>query len=65
MWGQDFQRIVKSRLDQALAPMEGGCCGGCFQQTTPQMLNELKLEKFVLCKSCGCILYLPEDTSVS
>ena len=62
---QDYQRAVKARADLALAPLEGGCCGGCFQQTTPQMLNELKLAEFVPCKSCGCILYLPEDTSVS
>jgi len=62
---QDYQRAVKARADLALAPLEGGCCGGCFQQTTPQMFNELKLAKFVPCKSCGCILYLPEDTSVS
>ena len=25
------------------------------------MFNELLLEKMVLCKSCGAILYLPED----
>lgn len=61
---QDYRRAVKARGDQALAPLEGGCCGGCFQQTTPQMLNELQLAQFVPCKSCGCILYLPEDASV-
>jgi predicted nucleic acid-binding Zn-ribbon protein len=59
----DYLRMVKARGDRALAPLEGDCCGGCYQQTTPQMLNELRLSQFVLCKSCGCILYLPEDTS--
>lgn len=58
---QDYNRIVKARGEDGLAPLEGECCGGCFQTVTPQTLNELLLSKPVFCKSCGCLLYLPED----
>lgn len=60
---QYYDRIVKSKADDALAELEGEVCGGCFQQVTPQMLNELGLGQFVPCKSCGRILYLPENRS--
>ncbi|MCA9262706.1 MAG: hypothetical protein KDA60_02610 [Planctomycetales bacterium] len=61
----DYQRMVKAHGDEALAPLEGEVCGGCYQMVTPQMHNELRLERLVLCKSCGRVLYLPEDTTVS
>lgn len=58
---QDFQRIVGARGEDGLASVEGEFCGHCNQRITPQMFNELLMEKLVLCKSCGAILYLPED----
>ena len=45
---------------EALAPVEGECCGGCSQTLTPQTINALRLDKPVFCKSCGRLLYLPE-----
>ena len=57
----DYDRIVKARGEDGLAPLEGECCGGCYQTVTPQTLNDLMLSKPVFCKSCGCLLYLPED----
>ena len=60
----DYDRIVKARGDDGMAGLDGEYCGGCFQQVTQQTLNELRLSRFVLCKSCGRILYLPEDTTV-
>lgn len=61
---QDYQRKAKAHGEEALAPLEGDVCGGCYQRCTPQMINELTLSKVVFCQNCGCILYLPEDTSV-
>jgi predicted nucleic acid-binding Zn-ribbon protein len=58
---RDYQRLVNARGEEALAPLDGDCCGGCYQTLTPQTINELILAKPVFCKSCGCILYLPED----
>ena len=58
---RDFERISKVRGDKALAPVDGECCGGCFQMLTPQTMNELYMSKPVFCKSCGCLLYLSEE----
>jgi len=57
---RDYDRVVKSRGEDALAPLDGECCGGCYQTVTTQTINEIMLEKPIFCKSCGCILYLPE-----
>jgi predicted nucleic acid-binding Zn-ribbon protein len=60
---EDYKRVVRALGPDALAPVEGETCGGCFQTLRPQMLNELALGKAVFCP-CGRILYTPEDTSV-
>jgi uncharacterized protein len=56
----NYLRLSRSMGEDSLAPVEAGCCGGCSQTLTVQMLNLLKLEKPVFCKSCGRLLYLPE-----
>lgn len=56
----DYDRVVGNRGEEALAPLDGEYCGSCFQIVTPQMINELTMAKPVFCKSCGCLLYLPE-----
>lgn len=56
----EYQRLTKVRGADALAEVDGESCGGCYQTLTPQTFNELYMSKLVLCKSCGCILYLPE-----
>ena len=62
---QDYDRIVKAHGEDALAPVDGETCGGCFQTLRAQMMNELALGKVVFCRACGRILYLPENTSVN
>ena len=57
-----YQRVVKAKGEDAMAVVEGGSCGGCFQQLTTNMHNEINMGRVVLCKSCGRVLYLPEDT---
>jgi len=56
----DYERVARVRGEDTLAQVEGEVCGGCFQTLTTQMLNELRMEKLVVCKACGCLLYLPE-----
>ncbi len=61
----EYQRVVRAHGEDALAPLESDeVCGGCYQRVTPQMINELKLNRLVFCKSCGRLLYVAEDTSV-
>jgi len=61
----DYHRIVQARGEDAMAPADGQSCGGCYQTTTPQMHDQLLCDKPVFCKSCGRLLYLAEDTSVT
>jgi len=56
----NYLRLARSMGEDALAAVEGGCCGGCSQTITTQTLNLLKLDKPVFCKSCGRMLYLGE-----
>lgn len=56
----NYLRLSRSMGEDSLAAVEGGCCGGCSQTLTVQMVNLLKLDKPVFCKSCGRLLYLPE-----
>jgi predicted nucleic acid-binding Zn-ribbon protein len=60
----EYRRIADARGEDVLAPISGECCGGCFQRLTPQTFNLLLMEKPVFCKACGCLIYMPEDTSV-
>ncbi len=55
----DYERVVRSKGADSLAVAEDSVCTGCGQQITLNMLNELKLSKFVFCKACGRLLYLP------
>jgi uncharacterized protein len=57
---QNYLRLARSMGEEALAPAEGECCGGCSQTLTPQTMNTLRLDRPVFCKSCGRFLYLPE-----
>lgn len=56
---RDYDRLIAARGEEAMAPAEDGCCSGCYQSLTPQMLELLSTAKPVSCKSCGCLLYLP------
>jgi hypothetical protein len=56
----DYQRVVRNKGADALATVEEGVCTGCGQQITLNMQSELQLSRLIFCKSCGCLLYLPE-----
>lgn len=60
----DYRRMTKARGEHALAAVENGSCGECYQVLSTQTMNELFLSKLVFCKSCGCVLYMPEKTTV-
>ncbi len=56
-----YDRIIRSKKDDALAPAEDGVCTGCGQQITMNMQNDLAMSRAMFCKSCGRLLYLLED----
>lgn len=55
-----YQRIVNAYGADSLAAVEGNTCQHCHTHITSQQGIELIAGQFVLCKSCGRGLYLPE-----
>lgn len=60
----DYTRVANSRGEESLAPLDGDFCGGCYQKITTMQHSDLNANKPVFCKSCGAIIYLPENTRV-
>jgi uncharacterized protein len=56
-----YQRVVKAHGEDAMAQVEGESCGGCHKQLTPNIMSQLTMATVVFCKTCGRLLYLPED----
>jgi len=55
-----YDRIVKQKGDEGLAPLDGESCGGCFHQVTGNMHSNLLMGRVVVCRTCGRLLYVPE-----
>jgi predicted nucleic acid-binding Zn-ribbon protein len=56
-----YRRLADSVAEEALAVVEDGCCGRCCTTQTTQVISDLMLQKVVFCKSCGSLLYLPQQ----
>jgi uncharacterized protein len=54
-----YERMVGSRGEDAMAAVENRTCMACYTEITAQAYNDLMLSQFVFCKSCGRALYLP------
>ncbi len=61
----DYFRVVKSKGADAMAEVQNGFCGGCYQQLTPNNIAELSMSRAIFCRNCGRVIYLPEDTRPS
>jgi predicted nucleic acid-binding Zn-ribbon protein len=55
-----YDRLVAARGEDAMAAVENRTCMACYTEITAQAYNDLMLSQFVLCKSCGRTLYLPD-----
>lgn len=58
---ETYRRSVRSKGPEALASVEMETCQGCFHKLTTNMFVSLKMDKFITCRNCGRILYLPES----
>lgn len=58
-----YDRVVRAKAEDALAPVNGQYCGGCHQQVPLNSINALLLGQAILCRACGRLLYLPENYS--
>lgn len=54
---REYDRLVSVKGEDAMAELEGKCCGGCYQNLTPQMLDQLLVGHPIICPSCGRLIY--------
>ncbi|QDU59743.1 Chromosome partition protein Smc [Planctomycetes bacterium Pan216] len=53
-----YKKLLKSRGGKdALAPCRDQTCQSCYTQLTAQSWNDLLMDRAVVCKSCGSLLY--------
>lgn len=53
-----YDRLMKSKGNAAIVPVENGICGGCHMKLVTATLNELRADDHIVhCEQCGRILY--------
>jgi len=53
-----YRRILKSKKDVAIVPINHGACGGCHMKLTSQtVLTARAAENLVACENCGRLVY--------
>lgn len=57
---QQYDRLIASRGEDALAAVQERVCVACYTGITAQNYNDLLAGRLVFCKACGRILYLAE-----
>jgi predicted nucleic acid-binding Zn-ribbon protein len=60
----DYRRMVAGRGEDAMAPLDGESCGGCYQIISPSLLDKLRLGQPVICTSCSRLLYVSDSQTV-
>jgi uncharacterized protein len=56
-----YRRILKSKKDVAIVPIQGGACGGCHMKLTSQtILTARGAETLISCENCGRLVYWAE-----
>ena len=58
---REYSRLVVAKGEDAMAELEGNCCGGCYQSLTPQRLDQLLQGQPIICPSCGRLIYQDHD----
>ena len=57
-----YERILRSKGDLAIVPVQHGNCGGCHLQIPPQLIHNAKHgDELANCDYCGRILYWQPD----
>jgi predicted nucleic acid-binding Zn-ribbon protein len=55
-----YERVIAAKGEDALSLVQNRNCSACYTGITAQNYNDLMNGQFILCKSCGRIMYLPE-----
>ena len=57
-----YRRILKSKKDVAIVPLQHGACGGCHMKVTSQTVVSAKGgDALVSCPNCGRLVYWVEE----
>jgi predicted nucleic acid-binding Zn-ribbon protein len=61
-----YDRILKSKGDNAVVGIDHGVCGGCHMKLQAQLIVSCQAQKeIVTCSSCGRILYYTRDMELA
>ena len=58
---EPYNRVIRHHADDALAVINSQYCGGCNQHVPLNVVAEIMLHIPKFCKSCGRMLYMPEE----
>jgi uncharacterized protein len=58
-----YRRVVRHRGEDALAEIDNQCCSGCYTQIPLNVISGVMLGQPTFCKTCGRLLYFPEDAA--
>jgi predicted nucleic acid-binding Zn-ribbon protein len=59
---KDYERLVAAKGEDALSLAKNNTCSACYSALTEQQRNDLAAGRLVLCKTCGRIVYLADET---
>lgn len=58
----DYERILSGKDGLALVEVVNDCCGGCYMQMPPQVINEIRMKQNIIrCESCNRMLYIKDE----
>jgi predicted nucleic acid-binding Zn-ribbon protein len=61
-----YERLLKSKGDNAVVGVDHGACGGCHMKLPPQLLVTCRAQKAIVsCSNCGRILYYTRDMELT
>ena len=61
-----YERLLKSKGDNAVVGIEHGVCGGCHMKLQQRLIVTCQAQKeIVTCSSCGRILYFTRDMDLT
>ena len=61
-----YERLLKSKGENAVVGVDHGACGGCHMKLPPQLLVTCRAQKeIVSCSNCGRILYYSRDMDLA
>jgi len=57
-----YNRILGNKNGLAIVKIKGAACGGCYMNLPPQVINEVKMGKDIICcENCLRILYTDDN----